>query len=845
MIHRLKQIYLWITRLRIRARITLGFSLVLSVSIPLAIIGNMALHHTVLQFDQFTASFAQLVKILEIEQRIIDLQRRVLTYTYSDYEGMIPRIHVLIVELRTALTDAHISSLSNEERHNIQQMSAILERYAYNFNFIVEEKQIRNHWIDTESLILNQQLKTHLDYLAHTHHQKTNVYQLLLSNTQQHLLLAERYALEFGHISDGALAQQVRIQLAAVIINLQQLAAISEPAALPIIEQLNKITALYEKKLTGMIQTMRTYLHLVYVVMAGESAELTRLSTLLKEYTLAQQQAVQLQLTRSNQKNKQLIFLISSAAILITLILAWLISRSITRPLLKISQTLTDLTHGQIQAPIPYQNRCDEIGAIAHAANVFRDAVRKKEHAEAANREKSLFLAHISHELRTPLTAILGFSQLLTKMPDTPVEQHRYLTIINRSGNHLLTIINNILDLSKIEAGQIELQQNRCDLWQLLDDLVAIFMLKAEQQGLLFHFEHPSQMSYHVELDAAKLKQVLINLLGNAIKFTKQGSVRLQVNIHHKTPSQSLLICTISDTGIGIAPTHLTTIFEPFIQLDYDNDNKGTGLGLAICQRLITLMQGDIHVDSVLGKGTTFTVTVPVHPIDNSRCLELARSDHTTDFLPNETQYRILNIEDDHNNRLLLTQLLTALGFQVYEAENGSVGVQAFETWQPHLIFMDIRMPVLDGYQALALIRNKPGGQQCKIIALTANCFHTDQQHLLASGFNDVLAKPYHSIELYQLLKRHLDFTPTQTLPHEANLMPAAVTTADHQAISPALLDELRGALIHGDSEHIHLLLQTFDIDHPLIATQLRTWIADYQYQRVLDWLDQDNFYGT
>ncbi len=594
----------------------------------------------------------------------------------------------------------------------------------------------------------------------------------------------------------------------------------------------------YRAALSGMAQSTRTYLHLIYVVMAGEAAELDRLAQTLKERTLKQQAEIRSSLSRDNRLIRNFTFLVSALAVWLATLLSWRITRGITLPLLAMTRTLTDLTHGRMDAEIPYRDRTDEIGAMAQAADIFREEVGKKERAEAANRAKSLFLAHMSHELRTPLNAILGFSQLMARMPDTPQDQQRYLTIINASGSHLLTMINDILDLSKIEAGQFNIDITAFDLWRLLDEVASLFSLRADHQGLDFLLERAPNLFRVIRTDPSKLRQILINLLGNALKFTEQGQIRMRV--HGEQPSQETrrLVIEIEDSGPGIPPEKLPSIFAPFVQAGPDHQD-GTGLGLAICKRFIDMLGGAIRVESEVGRGSRFRFWLPVEiaedtevePLENAARGRLALE-------PGQPNYRILNVEDNANNRLLLATILKPLGLDVREASNGAEGVRLFETWRPDLIWMDIRMPVMDGREATRRIRALPGGDSCKIIAITASTFTEERARILAAGFDDFLSKPYRDRDIHRLLGRHLNLRfHDEERPSAAKLM----TASSAIEIPENLASLLRDAIILGDSERIEALLRGIDERYPAAAAMLQAWVADYQYDRILRWLEDDD----
>ncbi|NEP13370.1 MAG: MEKHLA domain-containing protein [Symploca sp. SIO2C1] len=412
------------------------------------------------------------------------------------------------------------------------------------------------------------------------------------------------------------------------------------------------------------------------------------------------------------------------------------------------------------------------------------------EAAEVANHAKSEFLANMSHELRTPLNAILGFTQVMSRDTYVSIEQREHLEIISRSGEHLLELINDILEMSKIEAGRSTFKQTSFDLYHLLEGLEEMLGLKAQLKELQLIFEQVPELPRYIQTDEGKLRQVLINLLGNAIKFTQEGGVTLRVRVgrwgdgkmgrwgdgkmgrwgdgemgswgngetggaeedagtilNSQFPipnSQTTIIFEIEDTGPGIAPSELKTIFEPFTQTATGHkSNEGTGLGLAISNKFVELMGGKLSVSSVLDQGTVFRFDIPIslaQVIDNPI---VETSQRVIGLAPNQRLCRILVVEDKWTNRLLLFRLLTMVGFSVREATNGEEAVALWESWEPHLILMDMRMPVMDGYEATKKIRSHVKGHATVIIALTASVFEENRTAVLSAGCDDFIRKPF------------------------------------------------------------------------------------------------------
>ena len=378
-----------------------------------------------------------------------------------------------------------------------------------------------------------------------------------------------------------------------------------------------------------------------------------------------------------------------------------------------------------------------------------------KESAETANVAKSTFIATMSHELRTPLNAILGFSELMRHDTELNETQKNTLDIINRSGEHLLNMINDVLEISKIEAGKLELSVQTCDFIQLLQDIADMFRLRALSNQLHFNLQIAADIPRYIAIDCGKLRQVLINLLGNAIKFTERGSITLYVE-NKSLSNGTVLVIKVIDTGIGISPEQQQQLFKPFVQLSRKNvEVEGTGLGLTISKALIELLGGTINVESASGLGSTFKIELPV-TITEKPETDVKEISLPIKSITSHTLWKLLIVDDNADNRLLMASLLIKAGFQIRQAENGKQAVKLFKEWQPHLIWMDIIMPVMDGYKATRIIRQLPDGDKVKIIALTASLFKENHQRIINAGCDAVIHKPFQNAEIFTALTKNL-----------------------------------------------------------------------------------------
>ncbi|MEN8188718.1 MAG: two-component regulator propeller domain-containing protein [Thermodesulfobacteriota bacterium] len=471
-----------------------------------------------------------------------------------------------------------------------------------------------------------------------------------------------------------------------------------------------------------------------------------------------------------------------------------------------------------------------------------RELVALKEEAEAADQAKSLFLAHMSHELRTPLTVILGYSELLSMDSDATSDQQEKCYAINRSGTHLLNIINDVLDIAKIEAGRVDLNLASFDLRQMLQDVHKMFMNRARSEGLYFNLQVAPDLTRNIKADEGKLLQILINLLGNAINYTQEGGFTLRARTQNKAddPTMVTLQLEVEDSGPGIPEEKREQIFEPFTQVKSKSGTKrGSGLGLTITRSYIELMEGEISVHSTVGEGSLFTVDLPVALSEETGL----KGDETATpeikaLLPGESKRRILVVDDEVENRILLRNHLDKVGFEVQEAENGREALSLFEKWQPHFIWMDLRMPEMDGYETTARIRQLPGGETVKIVALSAHLSVELQEKLLDCGCDDSLSKPYQAHALYDIMARQLGIGyQYKETAGTAETQPDRISRTAIDNLPPELQKTLyEAASSLNDLKFIAALKQVQRID-PALAEGLAPLAREFQFDKILQLL--------
>jgi PAS domain S-box-containing protein len=469
--------------------------------------------------------------------------------------------------------------------------------------------------------------------------------------------------------------------------------------------------------------------------------------------------------------------------------------------------------------------------------------------AEVANLAKSQFLANMSHELRTPLNIILGFTQLLARDRLLTAQQQEYLGSITRSSEHLLELINDVLEMSKIEAGQASLNETSFDIYRQLMTLNDMWQPKAIEKGLQLSLELQADVPQFISADESKLRQVLMNLLSNALKFTESGQVTVSVGVQQEDRTAEVdedrssvrLVFAVEDTGAGIAPDELKILFNAFSQTETGRKSQqGTGLGLAISREFVRLMGGDLTLETQVGQGTTFRFDIPLVIAAAIESLPQQPHQRVIGLAANQPSYRLLVVEDHRENRQLLVKLLEPIGFEVRQAENGREAIALWESFAPHLTWMDLRMPVMDGYEATRQIRSQLRSHKTVIIALTASAFEEERATALSAGCDDFVRKPFREEEIFSKMAHYLgvryQYEPI-VVSHKLDEVRSDGTTALLllERMPAEWREQLHQAATQVDAAQIVQLMHQIPSEYAILAPSITDLVSRYRFDRIVE----------
>ncbi|WAJ70082.1 response regulator [Catenovulum adriaticum] len=685
------------------------------------------------------------VSILEINKDIVELQRDISVYGQSGNSNIFSKIENNYQSIKQRLVQVKQQTKHSELLRLINSMQILVARYGENLQVLTQRYEIKTTLIDIDLPKLFESAEA----LIQTLYTQTdsNDTKLVLSNLMTNWYQMNRSARLFLTKKEYAQRRKVaethakiKAQINTIPLSFTQKHQIS-------LEQLVNLTSEHNSTFSKSVQANRNYLTLVNVVMAGDAVEFTTLANQLRQASLDLLQQIKVQGSSNVESAKQIIKISIVIALVLFIIFAMFFHMHIIQAIKRLTNSFEAFLRGDLSAKISDIHRSDEIGILAGAANQFRtlseNLLEAKKEAEQTTKIKSDFLANMSHEIRTPMNGILGMVRLLSAT-ELNTKQKKMLEVVNSSGKSLLVILNDILDLSKIESGKIELESIEFNLEQLCFELEQMFITQAHSANiqLIIPDKLPSPLT-QIEGDETRLKQVLLNLLSNAVKFTIEGYVELNIKIVENYDNAVKIEFSVIDTGMGIAPENITSLFEAFSQADSSITRRfgGTGLGLTISSRLLDAMGSSLKVKSEVNKGTCFYFSL-VLPTSNTPTKVATNLNKPTKLSFNPT-LKVIIIEDNEINQTILAALLNEMNIvDIDLALNGKVGVEKCRENQYDLIFMDMQMPVMGGIEATTQIKRLDNYTNTPIIALTANVMENDKKACFDAGMNAFLTKP-------------------------------------------------------------------------------------------------------
>lgn len=735
-------------------KIALGFLLVFIIFLMLAIfiIDRLSGMHD--SISNLTRISQNSITVLDINKDIADLQRSALVYGQSGTEAIIKKMTLTYDSITDNLSRVQSDTNDIQSKQLIDNMQAVVNRYGDNISVLKNRYQFRRELMNVKLPQLRQLGLNYLEQLRNNNTLNNSLEsQLLISELSRSWLKINLDAELFLYEKEYSLRKSVNKNIEHLLQTSERLSqpefsitsVLSQQDLSPKYDNLyfSDLIRQFKQVFDQAVQANRIYSSLVNVVMAGEAIEFTTLSKKLRQRTIDLLKDISQSTTQNVFQGEQVIklSLLVSAPLVLFIIIYY--HATISRAIRSLADAFNELLQGNLNYAIPGLNRHDEIGELANAANAYKEVGEKlkqeKAKAEEITKIKSEFLANMSHEIRTPMNGILGMVSLLhgTKLN---AEQEDMLNTISSSGNSLLTILNDILDLSKVESGKIELEQKSFSLKNLLNELTFSFTHLANEKEIGFSCAIVSERyPEYIVGDVTRLKQILINLLSNAIKFTEQGSVDLQVSCKPLKDKHYDLQFRVIDTGIGISEQAQETLFQAFSQADTSITRKfgGTGLGLTISAKLANLMGSAISLYSSPGKGSIFEfdVSLPEGEEPQQKKKNIIKPKLNSDI-------SILLVEDNPVNIKIASMMITKLGYTCDIAENGEQAIEMVKRNIYQMIFMDIQMPIMDGIEASIIIKQLDQGKHVPIIAMTANVLNEDKEKCFEAGMEYFIPKP-------------------------------------------------------------------------------------------------------
>ncbi|MCK8124612.1 ATP-binding protein [Pseudoalteromonas sp. 2CM39R] len=728
------------------AKVLLALTLVLLVMGASYFVLNKRLQRIETSFNDISRISNYAVGILRINKDIVEMQRDISVYGFSGSKTVFSKIIENFESIKARLESVDLKSDELESQVYLNSMTQLISRYGENLNVLAKRYEIKTELTDVELPQI---------YLAAIY-ELTNL-KLTATTNEEKLAITEHLNVWHELHRDASLFLAKKDYSKRAAVNKALTILSNQSQTNTDLSNSREHAKTYKQAFSRGVQANRNYLSLVNVVMAGDAIEFSTLADKLREQSLAKLQKIKSEAQETVIKTDQTLRFLAVGVVIYIIALAIYFHLHISRAITRLTTSFQYFLAGDLSAPIYDLKRNDEIGVLATAADRFRvlsqDLTQAKKTAEHTTKVKSEFLANMSHEIRTPMNGILGMARQLSRT-SLSHEQMKMLNIIQSSGAGLLVIINDILDISKIEASKIELESVPIHLNSLLDELQHLFKEQAQSKHIKLNISVAEEYQHCVFLaDEARLKQVLINLIGNAIKFTEKGSVTLNVRINELGGDDLSIKFSVIDTGIGIAKENLGKLFEAFSQADTSITRRfgGTGLGLAISSKLLNLMNAPLQVESDLGQGSCFYFELKTTQVIEHSEFETEIQQESEEEQVDFSSLHVLVVEDNDINQVVIEAMLNEFGISSIKIAGD--GEQAVVLCKQHsgennlhnsfdIIFMDMQMPVLDGPQATIRIREMPEYKATPIIALTANVLETDKQRCFAAGMNDFVAKP-------------------------------------------------------------------------------------------------------